>query len=128
MSAFVWIRLITRPFSGFCFTSAEAWVHCLTAHGLRAVNEEILPLAPVVRRPPQAELVHLAPQVSGQLRGQRVRASLTSHNNVPRPSARGLTVTALHLTDELFSHVAWYRCCVPKSQYSGWPCQTRHRR
>lgn len=37
-----------------------------------------------------------------------------------------LTVTPLHLTVELFSHVALYRCSVPKSHSSSSPCHVKH--
>lgn len=37
-------------------------------------------------------------------------------------SLSDLTVIPLHLTTELFTHVASYRCSVPKSHSSSSPC------
>lgn len=48
-------------------------MQCLTSHGLRAVDKNILRLSTEVSSPPQVEVVNLTPLTSGQLHGQTDR-------------------------------------------------------
>lgn len=45
-------------------------MRCLTSHGLRAVDKNILPAPAEETSPPQVEVVNVTPLIGGQLRGQ----------------------------------------------------------
>lgn len=45
-------------------------MRCLTSHGLRAVDKNILPAPAEETSPPQVEVVNVTPLIGGQLQGQ----------------------------------------------------------
>lgn len=57
-------------------------MRCLTSHGLRTVDKNILPAPAEETSPPQVEVVNVTPLIGGQLQGQTGLEALVGNRKV----------------------------------------------
>lgn len=57
-------------------------MRCLTSHGQRAVDKNILPATAEETSPPQVEVVNVTPLICGQLQGQTSSEALVGKKKV----------------------------------------------
>lgn len=60
-------------------------MRCLTSHGLRAVDKNILPAPAEETSPPQVEVVNVTPLIGGQLQGQTSSEALVGKKTKKTP-------------------------------------------